>query len=116
LITLRDAEQRAADSQDENVVRHEGSDLTLTGTATLADLPATSNGPGGKAIEKLGKGSTAVMPRPEGFGPGEYQVVLSAANAAKADSLNYNAQVIKRFVNLSEDGGYSARAAAQHNY
>ena len=116
LSTLRDAEQRAADSQDENVVRHEGSDLTLTGTATLADLPANSNGTGGKAIEKLGKGSTAVMPRPEGFGPGEYQVVLSAANAAKADSINYNAQVINRFVNLTEEGGSSARAAVRHNY
>jgi hypothetical protein len=63
-----------------------------------------------------GAGNTLSVPRPAGFEAGDYQLVLGAANADKSAAINYNPQVISRFVDVTEDGGSTVRGAIRHNY
>ena len=42
--------------------------------------------------------------------------MLGATNADKAAAINYNPQVISRFVDVTEAGGSTVRAAVRHNY
>jgi hypothetical protein len=55
-------------------------------------------------------------PRPTGFGAGEYQLILGAANADKSTSINYNPQLISRFLNITETGAATTRTVFRHNY
>ena len=118
LSTLRGADQRHADADPNLVKVYAPGDLTLAGTAKVTALPAGSNGVGGTDVEGLGNGasSTATLARPAGFGAGEYQLVVAAANADKAAAMNYNPQVISRFLDVTEAGGATVRGTFRHNY
>lgn len=118
VTTLRGTDQIASDHDPRYEKTYAPSDLALTGSATVETLPAGSNGVGGHDLEYLGNGSgsTATLSRPDGFGAGEYQLVLAAANAAQSAAINYNPQVISRFVDISEAGGSSVRATMRNDY
>lgn len=117
ITTLRGKDQIASDQDQRYVKTYSPSDLTLSGSATVETLPAASNGVGGHDVEYLGNGSgTATLNRPAELGPGQYQLVLAAANAAQSAAINYNPQVISRFVDISEAGGSTVQATMRNNY
>jgi hypothetical protein len=118
LSTLRGADQSASDADADLVKTYAPGDMTLAGTATATTLPASSNGVGTQDVENLGgsAASTATLARPAGFGAGEYQLVVAAADADKATAINYNPQVISRFLDVTETGGDAVRATFRHNY
>jgi hypothetical protein len=118
VTTLRGADQKATDQNTNYAKRYEAADLQLAGSATLETLPHSSNGTGGHDVEYLGLNadSTATLQRPDGFAAGDYQLVLAAANADKSAAINYNPQVISRFIDVSEAGGSTVQATVRHNY
>jgi len=123
VTTTRGAEQKAADVDSANVFRSEAEALPRAGTAVVQTLPDGSNGSADASgivrdVGYLGNGvgNTLSVPRPKGFGAGDYQLVLGATNADKASAINYNPQVISRFVDVAEAGGATVRAAVRHNY
>lgn len=118
VTTLRGAAQRASDADASLVKGYSASDMTLNGSASIRSLPASSNGVGGTDVESLGDGSgnTATLTRPSGFGAGAYQLVVAGANADKAAAINYNPQVVSRFLDVTEADGSSVRATFRHNY
>jgi hypothetical protein len=125
VTTSRGAAQLAAEVNPANVHRAEAESLTLSGTAAVESLPATTGSNGSadadgvvRDVTGVGKGAanTITMARPAGFGPGQYQLVFGASNADKSDPINYNPQVINRFVDITETGGTTAHAAFRNNY
>lgn len=125
VTTSRGAAQVAAEADAANVRRVEAESLTLAGTAAVESLPAAtgSNGSAGadgvvRDVIDVGKGAanTVTMARPAGFGAGEYQLVFGASNADKSAPINYNPQVISRFLDVTEAGGSTVRGAFRHNY
>lgn len=125
VTTTRGATQRAADGDAGNSVRVEAESLARSGTAAVRTI-APADGSNGSAdatgaVRALGyvgngAGNTATLARPSGFGAGQYVLTLSAANADKSAAINYNPQVISRFVDVTEAGGGSTRVTARHNY
>jgi hypothetical protein len=123
ITTLRAAAQKAADANLANVFRSEAEALPLSGAARVQTDAAGSNGFADAAgtvhdVGYLGNGAgnTVGIPRPSGFGAGDYQLVLGASNADKAGAINYNPQVISRFLDITETGGSAARAAFRNDY
>ncbi|WP_374008475.1 CBM35 domain-containing protein [Leifsonia sp. LS-T14] len=123
VTTLRGSAQKAAEADTANVVRSEAETLPRSGTAVVQTVGAGSNGSADasgvvKDVGYLGNGAgnTLTVPRPAGFAPGAYQLVLGATNADKASAINYNPQVISRFIDVTEAGGQSVRASVRHNY
>ncbi|MFP3464108.1 CBM35 domain-containing protein [Leifsonia sp. SIMBA_070] len=123
VTTLRAAAQKAADADAANVFRSEAEALPRSGAAVVQTAGRNSNGSADAAgvvrdVGYLGNGAanTLTVPRPNGFAAGEYQLVLGATNADKAAAINYNPQVISRFLDVSETGGATVRAAFRHNY
>ncbi len=125
ITTSRGADQVAAEASPANVHRVEAESLKLAGTAAVESLPATtgSNGSAGSDgvvhdVINIGKGAanTITMTRPKGFDAGQYQIVFGASNADKSAAINYNPQVISRFIDVSEAGGQTVRAGVRHNY
>ncbi|MFC0268609.1 hypothetical protein ACFFHW_11565 [Kushneria aurantia] len=125
ITTTRGETERAADADPANVITLEAETLALSGK-TRATTIAPSVGSNGSADDSgavtklvhLGNGSsnTATMMRPEGFGAGHYVFTISAANAALSNAINYNPQVVTRFLDISENGGQTSRLAFRHNY
>ncbi|KQR51275.1 hypothetical protein ASF88_19095 [Leifsonia sp. Leaf336] len=121
--TLRGAAQKAADADPAAVFHSEAEALPRSGAAIVQTDPANSNGSADANgvvhdVGYIGNGAanTLSVPRPTGFGAGDYQLVISAANADKSAAINYNPQVISRFLDITEAGGGSQRAAFRHNY
>jgi hypothetical protein len=123
ITTLRAAAQKAADVNPANVLRTEAEALPLSGAARVQTDAAGSNGSADASgtVHDVGyigngAGNTVSVPRPSGFGAGDYQLVLGASNADKAGAINYNPQVISRFLDVTETGGSVARAAFRNDY
>ena len=125
VTTTRGSAQRAADTDTANSLRVEAETLARAGTTAVQTIPASGGSNGSadssgvvRALGFLGNGAgnTATMARPAGFGAGQYVLTLSAANADKTPAINYNPQVISRFVDVEEAGGASTRVTARHNY
>lgn len=123
VTTVRGATQKASDADPANVFRSEAEALPRAGTAVVQTAAAGSNGSADASgvvrdVGYLGNGAgnTLTVPRPTGFTAGAYQLVLGATNADKAAAINYNPQVISRFVDVTEAGGSTVRAAVRHNY
>jgi hypothetical protein len=123
VTTLRGTGQKNADSDAANVFRSEAEALPRAGAAAVQTAGAGSNGSADASgvVRDVGyigngAGNTLSIPRPAGFGAGEYQLVLAAANADKSAAINYNPQVISRFVDVTEAGGSTVRGAMRHNY
>ncbi|ALD14398.1 CBM35 domain-containing protein [Clavibacter capsici] len=125
VTTTRGSAQRAADTASGNAVRVEAEQLTRAGGTIVRTLPASSGSNGSAdaqgAVTVLGNlgagaGNTATMARPAGLGAGDYVLTLSASNADKTPAINYNPQVISRFVDVTEAGGTQTRVTARHNY
>ena len=121
--TLRGAEQKAADVDASLVFRAQAESLPLAGAARAQTDPASSNGwaDASGTVHDVGyigngAGNTLSIPRPAGFAAGQYQLVVAASNADKSAAINYNPQVISRFLDIGEAGGSTARAAFRHNY
>ena len=123
ISTLRGAEQKAADADASLVFRSEAEALPRSGAAVVQTDPANSNGSADaqgvvRDVGYIGNGAanTLTVPRPQGFAAGDYSLVLGAANADKSAAINYNPQVISRFLDITETGGATTRAAFRHNY
>ncbi|MBT8159681.1 MULTISPECIES: CBM35 domain-containing protein [Arthrobacter] len=123
ITTIRGAAQKASDADTTNVYRALADTLPLAGTAVVQTVAAGSNGsPDTSGTVKdvgfigNGAGNTLSIPRPTGFGAGDYQLVIAAANADKSNSINYNPQVISRFLNITETGAGTTTASFRHNY
>ncbi|MBT2588443.1 hypothetical protein J7I86_21815 [Arthrobacter sp. ISL-95] len=123
ITTARGAAQKASDTDGTNVYRAEAESLPRAGTARTNTAAAGSNGSADasgtvKDVGYIGNGAgnTLSIPRPTGFGAGEYQLVLGVANADKSAAINYNPQVISRFLDISESGAATTRATFRHNY
>lgn len=111
---------RAADADAEGVVMVEAEAALLTGTARVVQVAVTSgsNASGGAYVDGLGNGSanTLTISRPEDFGPGEYNLAVHYANAAKQTGHEYNTDVISRSLDITEVGGETTRSVYRHNY
>lgn len=123
VTTLRGSAQKASDADAANVFRSEAEALPRAGAAVVQTVAAGSNGSADasgvvKDVGYIGNGAanTVTVPRPAGFAAGDYQLVLGAANADKAAAINYNPQVISRFIDVTETGGNAVRASVRHNY
>ncbi|MGO4533359.1 CBM35 domain-containing protein [Leifsonia sp. 2MCAF36] len=123
VTTFRGAQQKAADANPALVFHSEAEALPRSGAAVVQTDPANSNGSADaqgvvRDVGYIGNGAanTLTVPRPSGFGAGDYQLVLGAANADKSAAINYNPQVISRFLDVTEAGGATTRAAFRHNY
>ncbi|MEV6611694.1 CBM35 domain-containing protein [Kutzneria sp. NPDC051319] len=123
ITTLRAAAQKAADADPANVFRSDAEALPLSGAARVQTDAAGSNGfaDASGTVHDVGyigngAGNTVGIPRPSGFGAGDYQLVLGASNADKAGAINYNPQVISRFLDITETGGPVVRAAFRNDY
>ncbi|MDP4502466.1 hypothetical protein [Nonomuraea turcica] len=114
LTTVRVAEADAA------VHRIEAEQATRAGTVNVVNVPATSgsNASAGAYVGNIGNGpgNTLTLPRPDGFGPGEYVLVVHYANADRNTGHPYNTDVISRFLDISETGGTTTRGVFRHNY
>jgi len=96
----------------------DGSNVALTGAARVEQVAAPTNVSGAQ-VGWIGDGAanTAVLARPEGFGAGQYNLVVRYANAEKNTGHDYNTDVITRFLDITEQGGDgSTRGAFRHNY
>ncbi|MEN0084085.1 MAG: CBM35 domain-containing protein [Leifsonia sp.] len=122
---LRGATQRAADGNASNATKVEAEKLALAGSAQPVVIPASagSNGDADStgAVTKLGylgngSGNTATLARPSGFGAGAYVLTVSASNADQSSNLNYNPQVVNRFLDVTEAGGGTTRGTFRNNY
>ncbi|MFJ4221780.1 hypothetical protein [Curtobacterium luteum] len=108
-----------------NTVRVEGESITLTGTAKAVTIP-TSAGLNGDAdangvVAKLGDlgngaGNTAILTHPSSLSTGPYVLMVSAANADQSSNLNYNPQVVNRFLDVTEAGGATTRGTFRNGY
>lgn len=125
VTSTRGAAQRTADTAQGNAVKVQAESLTRAGGTIVRTLPATTGSNGSAdaqgAVSVLGSlgngaGNTATLARPAGLGAGDYVLTLSAANADKSASINYNPQVISRFVDVTEAGGTRERVTVRHNY
>ncbi len=125
ITTSRRAKQRAADADTANVYRAEAESLTLSGTAVVQTIPADvgSNGSADSSgvVREVGyigngSGNTITLTRPASFGVGNYVLVVGAANAERNSGINYNPQVVSRFLDVTEAGGGTTRGAFRHNY
>ena len=126
-VVLTDLDVTRARDGDAVVVRTEAEDssrVTLTGGARVEDVAGPTN-VSGKQVGWIGgdAASAAVLQRPEGFGPGEYNMVVRYANADKNSGHAYNTDVITRFMDVTEEGtapemraATGTRAAFRHNY
>lgn len=123
--TVRGSTQRAADANASYAYRVEGENLALAGTAQAVVIPASagSNGDADStgAVTKLGylgngSANTATLSRPSGFGAGPYVLTVSAANADQSSNLNYNPQVVNRFLDVTETGGTTTRGTFRNDY
>ncbi|MGP3914996.1 hypothetical protein [Nonomuraea sp. 10N515B] len=114
LTTVRVAQADAA------VHRIEAEQATRAGTVNVVNVPATSgsNASAGAYVGNIGNGpgNTLTLPRPDGFGPGEYVLVVHYANADTNTGHPYNTDVISRFLDISETGGTTTRGVFRHNY
>ncbi|MGI5291870.1 hypothetical protein ACQEVF_52360 [Nonomuraea polychroma] len=114
LTTVRVTEADAA------VHRVEAEQAPRAGTANVVNVPATSgsNASAGAYVGHIGNGpgNTLTLPRPDGFGPGEYVLVVHYANADTNTGHAYNTDVISRFLDISETGGATTRGVFRHNY
>ncbi|TIC79108.1 CBM35 domain-containing protein [Nocardioides sp. GY 10127] len=123
--TVRGADQRASDSDASLRWSGQAEDLDLAGTAGVRTL-AASSGSNGSAdasgvvsyVGDLGNGSgnTATLERPAGLGKGAYVLTMGYANAERSSGINYNPQVVSRFLDVAEDGGGTTRVPFRHNY
>ncbi|WP_327583724.1 hypothetical protein OHA25_49165 [Nonomuraea sp. NBC_00507] len=105
---------------DAAVHRIEAEQATRAGTVNVVNVPATSgsNASAGAYVGNIGNGpgNTLTLPRPDGFGPGEYVLVVHYANADRNTGHPYNTDVISRFLDISETGGTTTRGVFRHNY
>jgi hypothetical protein len=123
ITLLRGSAQKASDTNASNVFFSQAEALPRAGSAVVQTDAAGSNGSADangvvRDVGYLGNGAgnTLSIPRPTGFGAGEYQLVLSASNADKTPAINYNPQTISRFLDITETGAATTRAAFRHNY
>ncbi|MEK6343011.1 MAG: hypothetical protein V4737_04090, partial [Curtobacterium sp.] len=56
------------------------------------------------------------LSRPSGLGAGSYVLTVSAANAEQSSNLNYNPQVVNRFLDVTEAGGATTRGTVRNGY
>ncbi|QFY07614.1 hypothetical protein GBF35_13795 [Nonomuraea phyllanthi] len=119
-LELRSLTTVRAGEADEAVHRVEAEQALLSGTAQVVAVPATSgsNASGKAYIGSVGNGAgnTVTLPRPDGFGPGEYVLVVHYANADRNTGHPYNTDVISRFLDITETGGATTRGVFRHNY
>ncbi len=125
ITTSRRAKQRAADADTTNVYRAEAESLTLSGTAVVQAIQAGAGSNGSADSSGVvrdvgyignGSGNTITLTRPASFGAGNYVLVVGAANAERNSGINYNPQVVSRFLDVTEAGGGTTRGAFRHNY
>ena len=121
--TLRSGAQKAADADASLVFHAEAESLPRSGTAVVqTDAPGSNGSADAQGVVRdvgyigNGAGNSLTVPRPGGFGAGDYQLVIAAANADKSAAINYNPQVISRFLDIAEAGGAATRAAFRHDY
>ncbi|WP_135849238.1 bacterial Ig-like domain-containing protein [Serinibacter arcticus] len=120
-IKLASATVTRAEEADEAVFFTEAEDtsnVTTTGAVRAEQVPAPTN-VSGTQLGWIGDGpaNTAVLARPEGFGAGQYNLVVRYANAEKNTGHDYNTDVITRFLDITEVGGdEGTRGAFRHNY
>ncbi|MFJ4221909.1 CBM35 domain-containing protein [Curtobacterium luteum] len=125
VTTVRGSTQRSADTATANAVRVEAENLTLAGTAKAVSVPASAGSNGDAdangVVTKLGDlgngtGNTATLTRPTALGAGSYVLTVSAANAEQSSNLNYNPQVVNRFLDVTEAGGATTRGTVRNGY
>ena len=125
ITTTRGAAQQASEGDAQYVDAVEAESLALAGGASMQTIAASvgSNGSADSsgAVHYVGwlgnnAASTMTMTRPSGFGAGDYVLVVGAANAARDSGINYNPQVVSRFLDIAESGGSTTRGAFRYNY
>ncbi|GAA3211526.1 hypothetical protein [Nonomuraea helvata] len=119
-LELRGLTTARAGQADTAVHRVQAEQAQLAGTAQVVDVPATSgsNASGNAYVGQIGNGAgnTVTLPRPDGFGPGEYVLTVHYANADRNRGHPYNTDVISRFLDITETGGSTTRGVFRHTY
>jgi hypothetical protein len=111
---------RAAAADAQGIYAVEAENARLSGTAAVVTVPATSgsNASGGAYVGSIGNGAanTLTIARPANFGPGEYDLDVSYANAAKNTGHAYNTDAISRQLDITEVGGTTTTGVYRYNY
>ncbi|WP_433440950.1 CBM35 domain-containing protein [Nonomuraea sp. CA-141351] len=119
-LELRELTTVRAKQADTALHRVEAEQARLAGTAQLINVPATSgsNASGNAYVGQIGNGAgnTVTLPRPDGFGPGEYVLTVHYANADRNTGHPYNTDVISRYLDITETGGTTTRGVFRHSY
>ena len=91
--------------------------MALNGEARIEDVAQPTN-VSGRQLGWLGgeASSYAIVDRPGQFAAGQYDLSVRYANADRNTGHAYNADVITRFLDITEDGGPATRGAFRHNY
>ncbi|MFY9712352.1 MAG: hypothetical protein WAK00_02660 [Microbacterium sp.] len=110
---------RAADA-DASTVTIEAEDATkvaLGGAARLEDVAQPTN-VSGRQVGWIGAGEAnhITVTRPAGFEAGQYDLSVRYSNAEKNTGHAYNADIITRFLDVTEAGGDTTRGGFRHNY
>ncbi|WP_200938860.1 CBM35 domain-containing protein [Modestobacter sp. Leaf380] len=104
---------------DAAATRIEAESGVLAGGARVGTIAASSgsNVTGGASVGYLGRGATLTIPRQAGFAaPGDYEVVVSYANAETIGQHAYNPQVIDRRLQVTEAGTAVGEAYFRYTY
>lgn len=109
---VAEADEAVARIEVENAER-----VTLAGGVRRENVSAPTN-VSGQQIGWLGggAGNTATIARGDALPAGDYDLQVRYSNAEKNTGHAYNADIITRFLDVSEVGGETARGSFRHNY
>ncbi|MGX5771624.1 hypothetical protein ACWKWN_12795 [Microbacterium trichothecenolyticum] len=105
------------DASTVTVEAEDSTKVSLAGTARVESVSQPTN-VSGQQVGAVGGGESnfLTLARPSQFGAGQYDLTVRYANADKNTGHAYNADVISRFLDITEVGGETTRAAFRHNY
>ncbi|SMH49031.1 hypothetical protein SAMN06295885_3194 [Rathayibacter oskolensis] len=114
LTTVRAAD---GDSRTVRIEAEDSSKVTLRGGASVSSVAQPTN-VSGTQVGYLGGNASSTMEvsRPANTGAGAYDLDVRYSNAEKNTGHEYNADIITRFLDISEAGGATSRGAFRHNY
>ena len=117
LVSLRTTRTADADAAISRIEVEDADRVALSGGARRQNVSAPTN-VSGQQVGWLGggAGSAATIARGDALPAGEYDLQVRYSNAEKNTGHAYNADIITRFLDVTEVGGATSRGAFRHNY
>jgi hypothetical protein len=114
---LRTVRAVEGDSATTRIEAEDSSRVMLSGAARVENVAAPTN-ISGQQVGWIGNGEAnyATVDRPSASAAGQYNLSVRYANAERNTGHDYNADVITRVLDITEEGGDTTRGAFRHNY